>query len=85
MVSLFSRKLSNTSQFLILLSTAELRDNSGMRFIYTPHLRQYDAGAMRQGAIVGGNFLVVPPQLEAFEIGGGCPASCLSKVSYSIQ
>ena len=56
-----------------------------MRFIYTPHLRQYDAGAMRLGHIVDVNFLVVPPRLETFEIEGGCPASCLSKVSHSFQ
>ena len=56
-----------------------------MRFIYTPHLRQYDAGAMRLGHIVDCRLLVVPPRLETFEIEGGCPASCLSKVSYLFQ
>jgi len=54
-----------------------------MRFVYTPNLRQYDAGVMDVGHRTNGLQLVVPPHLDTFEVEAGCSADCLGGVSWS--
>jgi len=61
---------------------SDIRDNSGIRLIYTPNLRRYDAGSLAVGHVTSGNFLVVPPHLDTFEIEGGCSSDCLGGVNW---
>ena len=76
--------LSKVSNVLKALSPIflDIRDNSGLRFLYTPNLRRYDAAIMDIGHRTSGFLLVVPPHLDAFEIEGGCSADCIGGVSW---
>jgi len=52
-------------------------DNSGIKMFYTNELREYNAGILE----IGVNYLEIPPQQEAFQVGEnkyGCPEECFS-------
>ncbi|XP_076818497.1 DBH-like monooxygenase protein 1 homolog [Clavelina lepadiformis] len=54
-----------------------IRDTSGVKFTYTSKLRVYDAGIAQVGSTFIGLELVVPPNMESFQISGDCDNSCL--------
>lgn len=54
------------------------KDNSGVRFYYTPHLRDYDAGTMTVGEAFT-SYMVIPPQQESWLTKGYCPKECYQK------
>ena len=56
-------------------------DSSGLRLIYTPELRQYDAGVLEVGHMVNGFTQVIPPNAESFLHAGECSKQCLMEVS----
>ena len=50
-------------------------DSSGVRFYYTPNLRQYDAGVYSVGDAVT-TFMAIPPKQESWLTIGYCPKEC---------
>ncbi|XP_078700100.1 DBH-like monooxygenase protein 1 [Branchiostoma floridae x Branchiostoma belcheri] len=48
-----------------------VRDSSGLRFYYTPNVRQYDAGILDIG-INSAPTLMIPPHAESFQTAGTC-------------
>lgn len=54
------------------------KDNSGVRFYYTPHLREYDAGTMTVGEGVS-SYMMIPPKQESWLTKGYCPKECYQK------
>lgn len=51
------------------------QDSSGVRFSYSPNLRQYDAGIFAVGDAVT-PFMVIPPKQESWLTVGYCPKVC---------
>ena len=54
-------------------------DSSGLRFYYTKHLREYDAGVLQVGAFVDYR-LMIPPNETSWEINGFCSEECTREV-----
>lgn len=51
------------------------RDSSGVRFYYTSHLREYDAGIMSVGEGIT-KLAIIPPKQESWLAVGYCPKEC---------
>lgn len=51
------------------------QDSSGVRFYYTSHLREFDAGIFAVGIKIS-PFLVIPPKQESWLTVGYCPKEC---------
>ncbi|CAH3036714.1 unnamed protein product [Pocillopora meandrina] len=51
------------------------KDSSGIRFYYTSHLREYDAGIMCVGERIS-KFAIIPPKQESWLTVGYCPKEC---------
>ena len=51
------------------------RDSSGVRFYYTSHLREYDAGIMSVGERIT-KLAIIPPKQESWLGVGYCPKEC---------
>ena len=51
------------------------KDSSGVRFYYTSHLREYDAGIMSVGESIS-RFAIIPPKQESWLTVGYCPKEC---------
>jgi len=60
---------------------ADIVDSSGLRFVYTSNLRQYDASVIQVGHTVNGVFQVIPPNAQSFLQAGECTSQCLDQVS----
>ncbi|XP_078677954.1 DBH-like monooxygenase protein 1 [Branchiostoma floridae x Branchiostoma belcheri] len=54
----------------------DVYDNSGMRFYYTPDVRQYDAGILEVGVQVSQNH-AIPPKADTFDSTAFCYKECL--------
>ncbi|RDD43175.1 DBH-like monooxygenase protein 1-like protein [Trichoplax sp. H2] len=50
-------------------------DSSGMKFFYTFHKRQYDAGVMQIGKVVSRR-TIIPERQKKWEVAGYCAKSC---------
>ena len=74
-------KLSSGPELNKYLYLADIRDNTGVRFVYTPNLRKHDATILTLGYINTENDLVIPPHLDNFELQAQCGANCLQAVS----
>lgn len=59
---------------------SDVVDSSGLRFIYTSQLRQYDAGILETGVIVNGWQHLIPPNAESYLNYGECTSQCLEQV-----
>nr|XP_039270018.1 DBH-like monooxygenase protein 1 homolog [Styela clava] len=55
------------------------RDSSGIRFTYTPTLRENDIGIMLVGCEAYGHELIIPPGAESFTSIGHCTDACLEQ------
>ena len=51
------------------------KDSSGIRFYYTSHLREYDAGIICVGERIS-KFAIIPPKQESWLTVGYCPKEC---------
>ncbi|KAJ7371681.1 DBH-like monooxygenase protein 1 [Desmophyllum pertusum] len=51
------------------------KDSSGVRFYYTPNLREYDAGIFAVGEAVT-KFMMIPPKQKSWLTVGYCPKEC---------
>ena len=51
------------------------KDSSGVRFYYTSHHREYDAGIMSVGESIS-KFAIIPPKQESWLTVGYCPKEC---------
>ena len=51
------------------------QDSSGVRFYYTPNLRQYDSDVITIGDAIN-PFMVIPPKQESWQVVGYCPKEC---------
>ena len=60
----------------------DIRDNSGIRMVYTSNLREIEGGIMNVGHVVSGFYMAIPPNLEKFNSRGNCGSRCLGGVSY---
>ena len=59
---------------------SDVVDNSGMRMILTPNLRQHDAGGLTVGVNVDPEHFI-PPFLKNFLSTGFCSSECTERVS----
>ncbi|KAG2469797.1 DBH-like monooxygenase protein 2 homolog [Polypterus senegalus] len=62
------------------LATSGRVDSSGLRFYYTPYVRQYDAGILETGVEVDQNYLI-PPGANIFKSYGLCKTSTFPSLS----
>nr|CAB3263920.1 DBH-like monooxygenase protein 1 homolog [Phallusia mammillata] len=60
------------------LKKSDIVDSSGLRFVYTPDVRTYDAGIIEIGVSISGTEHIIPPNAEAFYSYGDCTAECLN-------
>lgn len=56
-----------------------VKDNSGMRFVVTQHLRPHDAGIMELG-LVYTDKMAIPPKEASFPLHGYCMPECSAVV-----
>ena len=56
-------------------------DSSGLKFVYTSQLRQYDVGILETGRVVFPFSHLIPPNAENFVTYGECPSGCIAPVS----
>ncbi|CAK8671829.1 DBH-like monooxygenase protein 1 isoform X2 [Clavelina lepadiformis] len=56
----------------------DLVDSSGLRFTYTPNIREFDAGVMQVGHLVTPYQHIIPPHADSFLNYGDCSSQCLS-------
>ncbi len=66
-----------------LVLFADYVDSSGLRMWVTPTLRQYDAGLIMAGMIVG-DHPIIPPKFDALKTQGHCSQQCLAAVCIQI-
>ena len=78
----FHPKISNLPLVLMYVFTFYIgvKDNSGMRFVVTEELRQYDAGIMELGLIYTDK-MAIPPNEIKFPLHGYCLPQCSAVVS----
>ena len=57
-----------------------VKDNFTLNFVYTPALRQYDAGTLSLGVQNSITSLVLPPGNSAFSINSYCTTSCMNVI-----
>lgn len=69
------------SNYLFKLTFLDIVDSSGLRFVYTPQLRQHDAGIMSVGHQVSAFEHIIPPNAKTFLDYSECSAQCLTAVS----
>jgi len=58
----------------------DIVDSSGLRFVYTSNLRQYDASVIEVGHAVSGLEQIIPPNAQSFQQAGECTSQCLDQV-----
>lgn len=68
-------------RFLILFP--DVVDSSGLRLLYTPKLRDYDAGVMETGVWVS-LYHMLPPGMQDYITEGHCTQECLQEVANEI-
>ena len=64
---------------------SDIVDSSGLRFTYTPDLRQYDAGVMEVGHTVSPYQQLIPPGVQSYLNSGECSIACFDKARASIN
>ena len=62
---------------------SDLVDSSGLRFTYTPNIREFDGGVMQVGHLVTPYQHIIPPHADSFLSYGDCSSQCLSAVSFN--
>ncbi|CAK8671832.1 unnamed protein product [Clavelina lepadiformis] len=55
----------------------DIFDSSGLRFVYTSQLRQYDSGILEAGHTVSGYQQIIPPNAQSYLQYGECTDQCL--------
>lgn len=67
---------------LKLVLPTDITDSSGFHLLYTNNAPTYEAGMITLG-VKTSPFLIIPPNVTAFNVHGWCISDCTSSVSKS--
>ena len=68
--------------FHLFIPSTDIRDSSGIRFIYENAPRQFNAGILLLGHQVD-RLMIIPPSATNYGVTGVCSSECTSRVSVS--